>query len=120
MCFIFGNCLSLPKIVKCALTLCHSNADVERSLSVNKRTLTNQNMAMKDETLIGLRVIKDTIKHAGGITKVEVSLNMIKAAEKSRSLYHKHLKEEIDRINCEKNKVENELFKLTSVEKPKV
>ena len=203
----------LPKMVKCALALCHSNADVERSLSVNKRTLTKQNMAMKDETLIGLRVIKDAIKHAGGITKVEVSLNMIKAAEKSRSLYHEHLKEEkktneekknerdgakkrkieekateekklhvklqeyrerekaqqdkmkkgmkhvndghekanagikasdmmeieegqtmatlgakwqkealeeIDRINCEKNKIENELFKLTSVKKPKV
>ena len=28
--------------------------------------------------------------------------------------------EEIDRINCEKDKVENELFKLTMVKKPKV
>ena len=26
----------LPKMVKCALALCHSNADVERSLSVNE------------------------------------------------------------------------------------
>ena len=68
----------------------HSNADVERSLSVNKRTLQSKIV----EILIGLRVIKDTIKHAGGITKVEVSLNMIKAAEKSRSLYHEHFKEE--------------------------
>ena len=29
----------LPKMVKCALTLYYSNADVERSLSVNKRML---------------------------------------------------------------------------------
>ena len=28
----------LAKMVKCALALCHSNADVERSLSVNKRS----------------------------------------------------------------------------------
>ena len=60
----------IPKMVKCALALCHSNADVERSLSVNKRMLTKQNVTMKDETLIGLRVIKDAIKDAGGITKV--------------------------------------------------
>ena len=26
----------LPKMVKCTLALCHSNADVKRSLSVNK------------------------------------------------------------------------------------
>ena len=29
----------LPKMVKCALALCHSNADVERSLSVNKENV---------------------------------------------------------------------------------
>ena len=196
-------------MVKCALALCHSNADVERSLSVNKRTLTKQNVKI----LIGLRVIKDAIKHAGGITNVKISLDMIKVAERSRSVYHEHLKEEkkkkegkkresdeakkrkidekatqennlrvklqeykesekaqqekmkkamkhiddghqkasdgikasdmmeiedgqsmatlgakwqkealeeLDRINCEKNKVENELFKLTKVKKSKV
>ena len=32
----------LPKMVKCALSLCHSNADVEMSLSSNKRVLTKQ------------------------------------------------------------------------------
>ena len=198
----------IPKMVKCALALCHSNADVERSLSVNKRTLTKQNVAMKDETLIGLRVIKDAIKHAGGITNNKISLDVIKAAERSRSVYHekkkkegkkresdeakkrkidekatqennlrvklqeykesekaqqekmkkamKHIDdghqkasdgikasdmmeiedgqtmatlgakwqkealEELDQINCEKNKVENELFKLTKVKKSKV
>ena len=44
------NFIILPKMVKCALVLCHSNADVERSLSVNKRMLTKQNVAMKYET----------------------------------------------------------------------
>ena len=36
------------KMVKCALALCHSNPDVERSLSINKRMLTKQNVSMKD------------------------------------------------------------------------
>ena len=84
----------LPKMVKCALALCHSNADVERSLSVNKRMLTKQNVAMKDETVKGLRAIKDEIKHAGGITNVTVSLDMVKAAENSRRIYYNYLSEE--------------------------
>ena len=81
-------------MVKCALVLCHSNADVERSLSVNKRMLTKQNVGMKDETLRGLRAIKDAVKHAGGITNIAVSLDMIKAAEKSRSYYAEYLRKE--------------------------
>ena len=48
----------LPKLIKCALALCNSNTDVERSLSVNKRMLTKQNVSMKDETIIGLRATK--------------------------------------------------------------
>ena len=44
----------LQKMVKCTLALCHSNADMERSLSINKRMLTKQNVSMKDETFIRL------------------------------------------------------------------
>ena len=105
-------------MVKCALALCHSNADVERSLSVNKRMLTKQNVAMKDETLIGLRAIKDAIKNAGGITKVEVSLDMIKAAEQSRSVYHEHLKEEEKKKRkANKMKQERENWKKRKLKK---
>ena len=34
------NFKALPKMVKCVLVLRHSNADVERSLSINKKMLT--------------------------------------------------------------------------------
>ena len=46
--------VALPKMVECALVLCHSNADVERSLSVNKRMLTKMNTKMCEETINGL------------------------------------------------------------------
>ena len=48
-------------MVKCALVLSHSNADVERSLSINKKMLTTQNMGMKGETITGLRAIKAAV-----------------------------------------------------------
>ena len=36
----------LPKMVKCALALCHSNTDVGSSLSVNKKMLTKMNITI--------------------------------------------------------------------------
>ena len=48
----------LPKIMKCALALCYSNADVERSLSVNERMLTKLNTGMSEESVNGLRSTK--------------------------------------------------------------
>ena len=51
----------LPKMVKCALALFHSNADGKRSLSFNKRMLTKQNISMNDETIIGLIATKAAV-----------------------------------------------------------
>ena len=47
----------LPKMVKCALALCHSNADVERSLSTKKKMVIKSNTSLKPETLRGLRAV---------------------------------------------------------------
>ena len=53
-------------MVKCALVLSHSNADVERSLSINKKMLTTQNMGIKGVTIAGLRAIKAAVSECGG------------------------------------------------------
>ena len=83
----------LPKMIKCALALCHSNADVERSLSVNKRVVTKQNMTMKRETLTGLCSVKAAIQEYGGVDKVPITLDTVKTAESSCRLYNEHLRE---------------------------
>ena len=84
----------LPKMVKCALALCHSNADVERSLSTNKKIVTKSNTSLKPETLRGLRAIKCAINEYGGVTKVPITLDMVSAAERSHSIYKQHMREE--------------------------
>ena len=77
----------LPKMVECALALCHSNTDVERSLSTNKKIVTKSNTSLKPETLRGLRAIKCAINEYGGVTKVPITLDMVSAAERSHSIY---------------------------------
>ena len=57
----------LPKMIKCALALCHSNAGVERSLSINKKVVTKQNVCMERETL--------TVQDYGGVDKVPITLD---------------------------------------------
>ena len=41
------NFVVLLKMVKCALSICHSNADVERLFSTNKRMLTKVKYGLK-------------------------------------------------------------------------
>ena len=73
-------------MVKCALALCHSNADVERSLSTNKKIVTKSNTSLKPETLRGLRAIKCAIDEYGGVTKVPITLDMVSTAEVTQYL----------------------------------
>ena len=85
---------ALPKIGKSALVLSHSNADLERSLSIKKKMLTTQNMGMKGDTITVLRAIKATITECGGEHIVPISLDMVKVADKSYRLYKEQLKQE--------------------------
>lgn len=84
----------LPKMVKCALALCHSNADVERSLSVNKRMLTKLNTGMSEESVNGLRSTKAAVQEYGHASKVPITLEMVKLVQNSYRLYSQHLREE--------------------------
>ena len=81
-------------MVKCALALCSPNADLERSLSVNKRMLTKQNVSIKDESIIGLRTTKAAVQDYGGVQNAPNTVDMIKVVEKSHHLYTEHLRQE--------------------------
>ena len=72
----------LPKMVKCASALCHSNADIERSFIENKRMLTKQNTSLIEETVIGLRTIKAAVEESGSVNKVTITLDLLNVAKK--------------------------------------
>ena len=63
---------TLAKVVKSALCLAHGNAEVERSLSENKRTVTSDRSLLSESSLNGLRMIKDTIN-----TQVEGKVHLM-------------------------------------------
>ena len=52
------KCTHLSKVVKSCLSIPNGNANVERSLSDNKKTLASEHTNLKKETLMGLRRAK--------------------------------------------------------------
>ena len=121
----------LLKMVKCALALCHSNADVERSLSVNKRMLTKMNTRMSEETINGLRSTKATVQESGHTSKVPITLDMVKSStefiQNVFSTYQKRTIEEenqrerkrtgwrtLDEMRQEEKRLHKKLEQLTS------
>ena len=78
-----------------ALTLSHGNADSERSLSVNKKTLTKEGASLSTTTLNGLRVTEDGIKSMNGLSNISVTKAMLCCVKYSHKAYLEHM--EIER-----------------------
>ena len=61
----------LSKIVKSFLSLPNGNASVERSVSDNKNTFTNERINLKEETLMAFRRAKEYARDRGGAHNVD-------------------------------------------------
>ena len=53
---------ALPKVVKSGLILAQSNAESEKSLSVNARIVTKERTLLGERTIVGVRTVKDAVK----------------------------------------------------------
>ena len=78
----------LPKMIKCALALCHLIADVERSISINKKVVTKQNASMKREIFTGLRSLKAAVQGYGGVDKVPFDNEPSKITREAKEAIH--------------------------------
>ena len=88
----------LPLMVKMALVLPHSNADVERSLSVNNRTVTLDRSGLSNRTIIGLRAVKDYVKFCDRAAmrpeKLHITKNIQSCVRSASIVYKARLAEE--------------------------
>ena len=84
----------LGKVIKCALSLSHGNADNERSLSINKNTLCKERSSLSITALNGLRAVEDGVRNEGGISNVAVNKGMLVSVKSSQKAYLAHIEEE--------------------------
>ena len=90
--------------MKCALSLSHGNADNERSLSVNKKTLSKERTSLSITTLNDLRATEDGIRNMDGLSNVSVSKNMLSSVKDSQRAYSEHLDIEQKKQDSQKRK----------------
>ncbi|XP_063736841.1 uncharacterized protein LOC134862726 isoform X2 [Eleginops maclovinus] len=76
---------------KTLLLLSHGQASVERGFSVNKEIETEN---MQEETLVAHRLVYDYVAIHGGVTKVPLTLDLMKSVMAARSRYRVHLDEQ--------------------------
>ena len=113
----------LTKVVKCALTLSHGNADNERTLSANKKTLTKDRTNLSPATPNGLRTTEDAIKSMDGLSNVEITKKMLSSIKGACKAYYEHVEMEkkeakkkqaasADEVQRQKKKQEEEVRNL--------
>ncbi|GBO10909.1 hypothetical protein AVEN_176766-1 [Araneus ventricosus] len=81
----------LSKIVKAALCLSHGQAPVERGFSINKRMMSDR-ARMAQTTIVGLRLIKDSVKKEN-VSETVITKEVIHFYREAHSKYKAELLE---------------------------
>ena len=78
----------LAKLDKAVLCLAHGNAEVERSLSENKKLLTKERTLLSDSSVNGLRAVKDAVRIQGGVvSEMPVTKLLIRSGQLAHNKY---------------------------------
>ena len=110
---------TLPKLLKTVMCIHHGNADVDRSLSDNKKIVTNHRVSLGKETLKGLRRTKELSRGVGGAHNVDINKPIIDAAKSACRVYKERLEEQRKEREAKLLKIEEEKKKTEAQERRK-
>ena len=97
-----GRYQLLPRLVKSCLVLAQANADSEHSLSVNARVVTKERSRLGEQTIVGLRLLKDAVKFHDPVNYRPEKISVTKEMRKSVHLAHSAYKARLDQEREEK------------------
>ena len=99
----------LAKLVKAGLCLAHGNAGVERSLSENKKVVTNECTLLSDTSINALRSTKNAIRVTGSgqAHMMPITPALMQARRSANSVYTARLAEEKKSSEIEKKLKDN-------------
>ena len=104
---------NLSILIKSVLSLHHGNSDVERSLSDNKNTCTKERTELNEETLVGLRRMKEHARNVGGAENVIVTPAMVAGMKNAWKVNNERIAKE----NKDKELAELKLQEVVRLEK---
>ena len=87
---IDGNSLyqCLPLVIKSGLVFAQTNAESERSLSINARVVTSERSALGEVTITGLRTVKEAVRFYDPVNGQPENLAITKELKRSVRLAH--------------------------------
>ena len=116
----------LPCVIKSALVLAQTNAESERSLSINARIVTQERASLSESTIVGLHVLKDAVNFYDPIThrpeKIPVTKDLKKAVKLAHSAYKERLEmeKEVEAKKMEEAKKQKDMTEKERKEKEKL
>ena len=106
----------LRKVVQTGLCLPHGNADVERSLSINKKLLTPERSLLSEDSVNGLRLTRDAISMYKNISEIHISKDLLSHVRHAHKKYKERVEaEKSDALLLETKR--KEAAKLQQMEK---
>ena len=106
----------LPAVIKSALTLGQTNAESERSLSVNAAIVTQERTLLSENTIIGLRVVKEAVRFFDPVSnqpeKSAITDDLRRFVRNAHAAYKERLERE--REDEEKKRQEVQIMKEIS------
>ena len=83
-------------MIKSALVLAQTNAESERSLSINARIVTQERASLGEKTIVGLNVLKDTVTFFDPVSNQPGRIPITQDLKRSVKLAHSAFKEHLE------------------------
>lgn len=101
---------NLVNVVKSALSLSHGNAAPERGFSVNNSLLSKERLALGEQTICAVRVVKEAVRLFGAVTNIPITKELIASSRRAYAEYALVLeKEKIEKKAKEEEQQDREL-----------
>ena len=78
----------LPLVIKSGLVFAQTNAESERSLSINARVVTSERSALGEVTITGLRTVKEAVRFYDPVNGQPENIAITKELKRSVRLAH--------------------------------
>ena len=102
----------LPAVIKSALTLGQTNAESEHSLSVNAAIVTRERTLLSENTIIGLRVVKEAVRFFDPVSnqpeKIAITDDLRRFVRNAHAAYKERLEREREDEEKKRRSSENE------------
>ena len=113
----------LPLVIKAALVLAQTNAESERSLSINARVVTKERASLGESAIVGLRLVKEAVRFHDPVNfapeNIPITKELKLSVRSAHAAYQLRLEEEKVKFQKRKDEMKRKREEIDQKEKEK-